>query len=90
MKTETPVEAKAKAIQSALCHLSRVALSDAFQVDVKYERNGAKVVAYPYNAGQASALHAFVKQFIWTDVSYEKTPFAGWVVTCTIKSEEAQ
>ena len=67
--------------------LSRAAGSDGFQVDVQHSKNSAKVVAYLFTGGQAAALLAFVKAFVWSEASYEKTPFAGWVVTITIKEE---
>ena len=84
------LESKAKVVQAALGLLSRAAGSDGFQVDVQYSKHGAKVLAYLFTGGQAAALHAFVRAFVWSEVSYEKTPFAGWVVTVTIKAEETK
>lgn len=86
----TSLESKANTIHGVLALLSRAAGSDGFQVDVRYFKNSAKVVAYLYNGGQAAALAAFVKEFVWSEVGFEKTLFAGWVVTITIKEEETK
>ena len=88
----TNTEAKARAIQSALCYASRAAGSDAFQVDVQpTTRDGSiVVVCYPYTEAQSQALLAFVKAFIWSEAELTKLPFAGWVVTVTVKPEESK
>jgi len=88
----TNTEAKARAIQSALCFASRAAGSDAFQVDVQpTTRDGSiVVVCYPYTEAQSQALLAFVRAFIWSEAELTKLPFAGWVVTVTIKAEETK
>ena len=85
----TDSESKARVIQSALCFASRAAGSDAFQVDVQpATRNGSiAVVCYPYTEEQAMALLAFVKAFVWSEAELTKLPFAGWVVTVTVKEE---
>ena len=88
----TNTEAKARAIQSALCYASRAAGSDAFQVDVQpTTRDGSvAVVCYPYTEVQAQALLAFVRAFIWSEAELTKLPFAGWVVTVTVKPEDSK
>lgn len=88
----TNTEAKARAVQSALCYAAMAAGSDAFQVDVQPpKRDGtATVVCYPYSEVQAQALVAFIEAFIWSDAEMEKKPFCGWVVTVTIKPEESK
>ena len=85
----TDSESKARVIQSALCFASRAAGSDAFQVDVQpATRTGSvAVVCHLYNEPQAEALLAFVKAFVWSDAELTKLPFAGWVVTVTVKEE---
>ena len=85
-----PIEFKAQAIQSALCHLSRIALSDAFQVDVEYAAEGAMVKAFPQNAVQAKGLAAFVRAFVWTDVITVRNPAGQWMVGCIIKKEDGK
>ena len=88
----TDSESKARVIQSALCFASRAAGSDAFQVDVQpTTRDGSiVVVCYPYTEAQSQALLAFVRAFIWREAELTKLPFAGWVVTVTIKAEETK
>ena len=88
----TNTEAKARAIQSALCYASRAAGSDAFQVDVQpVTRAGSvTVVCFPYTEAQAKALLGFVRAFIWSEAELTKLPFAGWVVTVTVKPEESK
>ena len=85
-----PVEFKAQAIQSALCHLSRIALSDAFQVDVEYAAGGALVKAFPRTEVQANGLAAFVKAFVWTDVITVGNPAGQWMVGCIVKAEDGK
>ena len=82
-------ESKARVIQSALCFASRAAGSDAFQVDVQpTTRDGSvTVVCFPDTEEQAMALLAFVKAFVWSEAELTKLPFAGWVVTVTVKEE---